>query len=311
MGIFDRFRRADPAAPSGIRGDSLWARLAGLPRWALAILVAVVVALGYWGVLGAIISDTGADLTLRPGAELLPPGGSVAIGTTAAILRVQVDEKGWTPNDSFLRPTGLLTNMPSFQLGLHGVLVAFTTAIDAAAGGDPDLSEAADALATPPTRGFLHGGFPFIGGSAESNYRDAVDALARYNRALGDSGEPFGDSRQLRLALVAIDRALSEKAVAVDAMVDQGGAAGPAAQFHEVRGTAYAATMLLRGLRDDFGPLIAERQLAGAWAEATESLDAVTMRAPFSIGRGELVEQGYFLLRARDSLRTIAAGAGR
>jgi hypothetical protein len=316
VSIFDRLRgrTADPPDPAGAAtataAPGMLARVAALPRWALGILGFLMFAIAYWGVGGAIIADTNADLTQRPGFDLLPPGGSVAVATAALLIDDAVDDKGWTPNDGVLRPTALLEDMPAFQRGQHAVIAAFVAAVTEASDGDPELVDAAEALKTPPDRGWLHGDFPFIGGSAESRYSDAAEALARYNRALGDSGAAPGDARLLRLAVGALDRALVDSQIAIDAMVDEA-RGGADAQYHEVRGSAYAATMLLRGLRDDNGALIRERHLAGAWAEAIEALDTVATRSPFGVGRSDLVEQGYFLLRARDSLATLAGATTR
>ena len=95
-------------------------------------------------------------------------------------------------------------------------------------------------------------------------------------------------------------------------MIDDSRVGSADAQFNEVRGAAYAAAMLMRGLREDFGTTIGQRQLAATWAETTEALDAVAGKRPtFAAGRQDLVEQGYFLMRARESLRTLAAGLAR
>ncbi|MBW7946592.1 MAG: hypothetical protein H3C60_09205 [Sphingomonadaceae bacterium] len=316
MGIFDIFRRqtVNPVTAAGAEtdGTGLAGRLAAMPRWMLMILGAFFAAILYWGVIGSLLSDTRADLTVRPGTTVLPPGGSVAVATAAMLLDQALD-KGWTPNDSLLRPTGLLEDMPAFQRGQHSAISAFVTSFDQGVGGDPELSEAADALKTPPDRGWLHGDFPFIGGSAESRYRDAIEALARYNRAVAESAAPGeGDARELRLALLGLSAALAEEAGAVDRMIDESRVGSADAQFNEVRGAAYAAAMLMRGLREDFGTTIGQRQLAATWAETTEALDAVAGKRPaFGVGRQDLVEQGYFLMRARESLRTLAAGLAR
>lgn len=315
--MFDIFRRqsVNPANPSADADSSrvgLFARITAMPRWMLLIFGVFAAAVLYWGVIGAVLSDTSADLTLRPGTDVLPPGGSVAVASAAMLLDQAVNTRGWTPNDSLLRPTGLLEDMPAFQRGQHATISAFVATFDQGVGGDPELAEAAEALKTPPDRGWLHGDFPFIGGSAESSYRDAIDALGRYNRAVSDSGSTAeGDARQLRLALLGIDSALAREAGAVDRMVDDSRVGSADTQYHEVRGSAYAATMLMRGLREDFAGTVGQRQLAATWAEATEALDAISGRSPFGIGREDLVEQGYFLLRARESLRTIAAGLAR
>ncbi len=312
---FDDIRRKLTAR--ALEGQSVeaqrgfWARLVHLPRWIHLILGFVVFALLYWGMLGTILSDIKADLTLRPDAELLPVGGSVAVGTAAMLIDRAVNDKGWTPNNGFWRPTALLEDMPAFQRGQRDVILTFVAAMAKGGEGDPLLAEARDGLSTPPDRSWLHGEFPFIGGSAESRYNDAVDALKDYNLALADDGleRPLRGAELQRL-IAAIDQSLSTEALAVDRMVDEKAPPeeGVDAKFQEARGAAYAATMLLRGLRDDYGEMLTARGLGSTFAEATETLDMLAKTDPFSIGREELVEQGYFLLRARASLRTIASG---
>ena len=314
MSFIDRLRgKAATAAETGTAGRAgivtrAAARLAALPRWAMGILAALVAAMLYWGIGGIVVSDTDGDVTRRPGLDLLPPGGSVGIATAAMLIEDALD-KGWTPDDSVLAPSALLEDMPAFQRGEHAVLVAFARALNAAADGDPDLADAADALGTAPDRGWLHGEFPFIGGSAEARYADAAEALTRYNRALADSGAPVGGARRLALVLGAMDRALGQSQDGVAAIVDRSGGGSVDAQYHQVRGAAFASTMLLRGLRDDHAAIIRDRELAGAWVEAIDALDAIAGQSPFGPGRTDLVEQGYFLFRAREQLRVLGGGA--
>ena len=77
-------------------------------------------------------------------------------------------------------------------------------------------------------------------------------------------------------------------------------------QFYEVKGQAYAAALFARALRDDYGAVIRQRQLAGAWAEATDALDAAVRRTPVLVDQDDLALQGFQLLLARDRLREIS-----
>jgi hypothetical protein len=313
VGIFDglRQRAPDPAPTSGnADGVARLSRLDRLPRWLKILGGLVLLAVGYYGIGGAILSDTSADTTLRPTADLLPPGGSVTVATAAMLIDDAINNRGWTPNNGLLAPTATLDEMPAFQRGQQAVIAAYAGALSTATGGDPDTAEAAEALATDPGRSWIHADFPFFGGSAEARYSAAVGALARYNRALGDSGAAPAEAAQLRLLLVAIDRAIANKVAIVDDEVK--GRAPPgenrAAKFHQVRGAAYAAAMLLRGLVEDFGPVIRDRKLGAALAAAIEDLDSIAASEPFSVGLEDLVGQGYRLLTARAALATVRSG---
>ena len=87
-------------------------------------------------------------------------------------------------------------------------------------------------------------------------------------------------------------------------------AGGTTARYYRVRGSTYAALLLLRALKDDQAALVQSRQLGLAWNETTDALDRATALHPAMVGRADLTEQGYYLLLARNKLAVLSAAAG-
>lgn len=303
-----------------VAGATRWARLASLPRSVLIALAAVLLLLVYYGPVGWLMSGVDADLTLRPDPASLPPGGSVAVGMAARLMEREVEEEGWTPNDPFFFPTALLDDRPAFQRGAHAMITQFAIALRDLGGDDPDLDAAAAAFSQSPDRWWLRSEWPFFGASAESEYRDGIAALRRYNARVGQDQAQF--ERQGEMLIAALDQIalrLGSAAAATERQVQE--SAGRMIdthaddQFNEVRGQTYAAALLLRGLREDYAPVIRERQLGARWVEMAESLDALVADDPLIVSSGSLgglfrnhlTEQGYYLLLARNRLREITA----
>lgn len=269
-------------------------------RALLAVAAFVLLLVVYYGIGGIATSRIDPDLGLRPEAASLPPGGSVAVGIAARLIDREVDEHGWTPNDSFLAPTLLLDEMPAFQDGLRRMVAATVAAL----GSDADLGEAADAFATPSEQWWRPGGSP------ESRYQEGVAALRSFNGRLA-RGEAGLDRRPQRLAdtLDAMAAVLDQAAVFTERRVrGRPGAEDPdmAEQFNAVRGEGYAAALLIRALRDDHGQTIRARQLGAAWGETVDALDALVALDPWTVDASDLTAQGYYLLLARAKLRGIA-----
>ncbi len=292
--------------------DPIYARLARVraSRWSLIGSGSVAILLLYYAVGGWLAADINPDLALRPTPAQLPAGGSVTAAMAARLIAREVDDDLWTPNDSLLSRTAWLDNKPAYQDGLRGTVAATVAALS----DDDDVRTAAASLAVPSARWWVHASWPFLGGSAEGEYRDAVDALVRYNRRLaaGDATvdrSPERASRVLaalaaRLDLVAggVERAISERPGQQDAAADE--------EFYRVRGSTYAALLLLRALKDDQAALVQARQLGLAWNETTDALDRATALHPAMVGRADLTEQGYYLLLARNKLAVLSAAAG-
>ena len=175
------------------------------------------------------------------------------------------------------------------------------------------LARAAESLSIDPARGVFHGSFPFIGASAGSYYHDAAEDLVAYNTALATGEIVRPDDAETALALVsAVRRSLEAGREGLDAPIrGEDGADEASISYEFIRGQAYAAGLLLRGVRSDFAPNLRERQLISAIVEAIESLDQIaTERAAF-VGRDDLTAQGYFLSRSIETLGRIETGLAR
>lgn len=290
---------------------TLRALLARLPRGTAAIVAALIAAglLLYYGLGGWLASRTDADTALRPRAELLPPGGSVAAAMAGALVERELN-RGWTPNDSLLSRTAFLRDMPAYQTALQSMVARFVAADSF--GGEPN--PAAEPLAVPPDRWWLQAGWPPVSGGAEASYRDAIDELAAHNARL-KAGTAALDRSPAHVAalLDALAAGLDAEAGVTDRAVrgrPAPGDPGAGVQFFANRGSAYAAAMLLRGMRDDHAALIRAAQLGAPWNAAIEALDEAATLNPWQVGSDDLTRQGYDLLVARGLVRDMAARLG-
>lgn len=290
-----------------------------LARWRLSPAAsrigaaALLVFLIYYGLLGWAAHDINTDLGLRPDAASLPPSGSATVGLAARLLDRVVEEQGWTPNDPFFLPTAFLDNMPAFQRGMRDGVAAFAADLrdQLAAAGDPgasDLRVASEGLAVPAERWWLHASWPFVGGSAEAGLRDAVAALRRYNGEVAAGRAGFArDDKALADHVGELADSLAASGGAIERRLTGRSDEGMDEVYYTARGRAYAAALLMRGLRSDFGALLRARQLGTAWGEAEDAVDEVATHSVWHVGDGDLSRQGYRLLLARDKLRALAA----
>jgi len=286
----------------------LRALLARIPRGTAAMVSALIAAaiLLYYGLGGWLASRTDTDPALRPRAELLPPGGSVALAMAGALMERELD-RGWTPNDSILSRTAFLENMPAYQAALRETVAGFVAADTVA--GEP--GPAAELLAVPSDRWWLQAGWPPVSGGAEASYRDAVARLAEQNAELKAGTLTLDRSPAHVAALLGALGAGIDAAAGVTDRAVRGrpleGDPGADVQFFANRGRAYATAMLLRGMRDDHAALIRAAQLGAPWNAAIEALDEAAGLDPWQVGSDDLTRQGYDLLVARGLIRDMAA----
>ena len=85
--------------------------------------------------------------------------------------------------------------------------------------------------------------------------------------------------------------------------------------FYQTKGRLYAYYLLLAAFRQDFAPVIKERELDKAWGLMLESMRHAAELDPTVIVNGDpegqllpshLAAQGFYLLRARTQLKEIA-----
>jgi hypothetical protein len=259
--------------------------------------------------------------------SVAPEGGSKAVAVAAALIEREIDTHRWVANDPFFMPGSLLDNMPEYQQGIVAAISRFCLELTDQIGrtrgssqADPDLDRAAGLLRYPGTIwifDFRTSLAPTA--SSEQQYRQAMEALRRYNERLGQ-GQAVLETRADNL-LGTLDRIAADIGSSSAAIDQQLAAAGfwPdfAADnlFYANKGRLYAYYLLLRALQVDFANVIRERQLTGAWNQTLESFREAATLQPWVVVNGapdaqfmpsHLASQGFFLLRARTQLREIS-----
>jgi len=290
--------------------------MARIPR-PLRLLLLMLALLGIWyGVIGTIRAGIEVDLVTRPQQADLPPGGSVTTGMAARLLTQQVADRAFTPNDPIFYPTGLARRTPAFQEALVRTL-GKTVGAMAGDGRSRHLTAAAAALGTDPTLWWVRADMPPIGRAAERHLLDGRDELRAYNIELAGQrtgaaalSGPQPMSRKGSDVLGALLEEIEAEAERGDRLVRDPSAGSAAIQIARARGTAYAATLLLRGLREDEAAAIRLSGRAGRWTEAQDALDRAAMLDPLFPGESDLVGSGYALLVAANAIRAILAGQG-
>jgi len=284
--------------------------------------LAVVFILLYYSLGGLIISTVDDNPAFRPAEADLPPGGSVAVAMTSAVLDREVNVHGWTPDDPWFYPSAFLDNMPAYQSGIRMAVYRFAAALQDRQPDDPDLALAHTELAYPPNRWWIGPDWPWIRTASGSRYDDAIDHIRAYNARVANGSAPLvRDAATLAMMLEHLAGALAEGEGTLDrhlatGEVEDGERMGNDEVFYMVRGEAYASMLILGGLREDFAPLIRQRQLSARWANMARSLEATVAIDPLIVTTGDpgsfliknhLMEQGFALQRAKEQLQALAA----
>lgn len=306
-----RVASSGAGAPASSGGGIAW-----VPA-PLRLFLAIIGLLALWyGVVGTIRAGIEVDLATRPERADLPPGGSVTAGMAARLITQQVADRAFTPNDPVFYPTGLARRTPAFQ---EALVRTVGTAVEAMAADSraPRLTAAAEALGTDPTLWWIRPELPPFGRAAERHLLDGRAELRSHNVELAAGrrdGAPASRARRLSgegaAVLGALLAAIEAEAERGDALIRDPSAGSAAVQLARARGTAYAAALLLRGLREDEASAIRLSGRAVRWSEAQDALDRAAMLDPVFAGEGDLVGSGYALLVAAGSLRAILAGQG-
>ncbi len=237
----------------------------GLKRLVQVALALVVLVALYYAVGGHLVHTIDADPAFAEDVAV-PEGGSTLVATTAALIRREVDQHGWVANDPVIFPSALLDDMAAYQVALvnstRGVL-------DALATGEPvpaDLAAARAALTVPPDRWT----FDVAGGfrpqtATEPSYRDAADALTRFNAELAAgtavlASDPAHIRDQLAAFAATIDAAAAANLEHVDARGGHWLDTAADDRFQATRAVLYARLLFLRALAADHGDLFADRE---------------------------------------------------
>ncbi len=298
----------DAAGPRpGAGGQPVPARLSGLPPPIRLLLVLLALLFCWYAVLGGILGGIHVNSGLRPSGQQLPTGGSVSIGMAAALLQNQVEERSFTPNDPIFYPTGLARRTPAFQSAIIETVGAAVVAINSQ-GDAPALREATHQLGTPVDQWWLRPGWPPAGLPAEHHYRTARRALELHNAAIASAPRVPATQRLApasREALGALLDRIEAEAERGDLVIKAQGGERPAVRLAAARGTAHAAAMLLRGIREDNALAVRQSGRAARWGAALDALDTAAALDPLLSGRDDLIVMGYQLLIASQALRDI------
>jgi hypothetical protein len=175
---------------------------------------------------------------------------------------------GWTPNDPWFAPSGLLDNMPNFQTGVVDAVGRFSFEMldqigrrSGSSSADPDLEQASGFLQYPPyiwvwepTRSFL----PSV--PSENQYRQGLAALERYNARLA-LGEAVFERRAdtLANALSRISDDLGSQTSQIDRAQNTGWwmfSQTADDVFYQNKGMLYAYSVIIASLGEDYAKVI-------------------------------------------------------
>lgn len=302
MTVWDRPAGA-PGTGSAIPGPrATWRRLPAPLRLALAVFGVLLL---WYGVIGTWLGGVHVDLARRPDTVLLPPGGSATVAQVARLIQEQVVERAFVPNDPVIFPTGLAQRTRAFQsAGIGTAARAFAVAIGPTP--SPALAQAAQALSVPPETGRLRATWPPIGRPAEYHYTRALEWMIADNAARPAVRRTTGLPLPARAAIRLLQADLQADVQAGDRLLRGLEPGSVSVQVARARGTAYAAALVLRGLRDDHALAVRASGKAARWGEALDSLEAAAGLDPLVSRRSDLVTLGYLLLLAGNAMQDIA-----
>jgi hypothetical protein len=290
--------------------------------WAVGAAVLVVPLYFFLGaILTHRINDELDFKAPAPGA-----GGSVAVASMAALIDREVNQTAWAPNTQGFEPGALLKvggNMVNFQSGLIRATATFSLELEGRLGrsrgssaSDPDLNTVRQKLAFSPDSWVVASIFP---GGADNEYRKAREALISYNQRL-TAGQAVYEMRVDNLIAV-LDRIALDIGSSTDELGNQIDAGRHVfidfkadKLFYFTKGQAYGYFILMRGLRDDFAPILEQRRVTGLYNEMLEDLGRAAALQPVIVQNAapnamlipnHLAMEGYYLTRARARLREI------
>jgi hypothetical protein len=229
-------------------------------------------------------------------------------------------------NDPFFLPGAALDNMPAFQQGIVQALARFTFELTDQIGRvrgssrtDADLQEAAGLLQYSGTKWVFDLSTSLAPtATSEAQYGRARRALLDYNQRLSQGQAVFerrADNLMATLDRIALDIG-SSSATLDQAVANPSGWFDTRSDdiFYGVKGQMYAYYLILRELQKDFGNVIAERDVQGAYTQLLESMAHAARLRPWVVINGSpdgqfepshLASEGFFVLRARTQLREI------
>lgn len=307
--------RLTGAASSSEAGDYRY-----LPWVAAVIFVLVVV---YYPVGMLLNNRVDDDLAIQPAAQFDIPGGSRAVAIAATVVSRDADH--WLPNVPFWHPAAALDNAPNFQLGTIYAVSRFALELGDYLGRvrgssaiDPNLDKAVGLLKYDGTTWYWGQGNIIPKPKAESQYRDAVEYLASYNRDVA-AGKSTYDRRADNL-IAFLDRVaadLGSASAELDARAQAGGGYLDFKAddvFYNTKGKLYGYYVILNALGQDFDAVIKEKQAGEIYAAMLTSLRTGAAMSPLIVVNGDpdsltmpshLRALGFPLLRARIQMREL------
>jgi hypothetical protein len=294
----------------------------GIKRLVQIVVALVVVVALYYAVGGHLVHRIDAEPSFAE--DVAPPeGGSTLVTTMAELVRREVDTHGWVANDPIVFPSALLDDMASYQRGLVAATRAMTDRLADRATGEAasELQAARDGLAFPPDRWTFDFTSSFAPQKAtEQAYREAADALARFNAALAVGDADLGDDASVVRDLVAEFAATLEAVAAagLDYVDARGGHwldTGADERFQETRAALYTRFLFLRALAADHRDLFADG--GGALDRALVRLERALGLGPWYVVNGpadgqlrpsHLAAQAGYALESAIALRALAQG---
>lgn len=294
----------------------------GWVRW---VVLAIVLIIPLYFFVGALLTHRIND-QLDFKAPAPAAGGSHAVAAMAAMIDREVNQTAWAPNTQGFEPAALLKvggNMVNFQSGLIRATATFSLELEGRLGrsrgssaSDRDLNIVRQKLAFSPDSWVVASIFP---GGADNEYRKAQEALLSYNQRLS-TGQAVYEMRVDNLIAV-LDRIALDVGSSTDELGDQIDAGRRVfidfkadKLFYFTKGQAYGYFILLRGLRDDFAPILEQRRVTGLYNDMLEDLGRAAALQPPIVQNASpnamlipnhLAMEGYYLTRARARLREI------
>ncbi len=257
-----------------------------------------------------------------------PAGASQVVSDIAYLVRREVVDHNWTPNDPPFLPGWWLDNTPNYQRGMMDAISRFSFELRDQLGRtrgssavDEDLEKASSNLSKEPNLWMMDFSTSFLPVTpSHAYYKRGEQQLMSYNQRLA-SGEAIFERRSDNL-LATIDRIaldLGASSAALEKYIGEksGGILldfGSDDLFYRVKGQVYAYVIILQALRTDFAEVIEARQLGPLYDELLVSMMAAAKLDPVVVTNGavdgimanHLSMQGFYLLRARTQMREVS-----
>lgn len=280
-------------------------------------VILAVLFVGYFGILGSLMSRVDADPDFMPTAA--PEAGSASVAMAAALIQRETVDNRWAVNDPAFFPTAFHDNMQNFQGGVLRGVSRFVMALESQIGRtrgssaiDANLGRAVGLLQYPSDVwmfDFRQSMFPVS--PSDQQYRVALDALTAYNERVARGGAVFErrtDTFALTLQAMAaelgartaeVDEHMRRDTFILDGLSDD--------IFYFNKGQVYAIYLLLREMERDFEAVITSQGLTSVYSQALDSLKTAASQRPVvvlnaagdnSIFANHLYLQGFYIKRA-------------